>query len=245
MERSRVTMAIKREIQPSEIFEDLIVKLKNIYKEVYIFRHTFCVPGVESPDSVVGDIECILEPKYREAVEKLFPGVECLYLPSVGKLRDNLKEYNSDPELMSQYHTADAEARERGEFSHFAGAVIEKPDKINDCLEFVTAFEERFNNDELVWTCISDNEELIKTIYTDKAIFNLPIEETKKEDGTMEYITIAKQLLPMITEKNATNAFLNVKRSKEYPDLYEVLIDFRFSHFQLEAFYNVIPLPFV
>lgn len=238
-------MATKREIQPSEIFEDLIVKLKNIYKDVYIFRHTFCVPGVDIPDSIVGEVECILEPKYKEAVEKLFSGVECLYIPSVGKLRDNLKEYHSDPEIMSQYHDTDVEAKERGEFSYFAGAVIEKPDKINECLAFVSTFEERFNRDKLIWTCISSNEELIKTLYQDKSIFNLPIEETKKEDGTMEYITIAKQLLPMITEKNATNAFLNVRKSKDYPDLYEVLVDFRFSHFQLEAFYNVIPLPFL
>lgn len=238
-------MSVKRVIQPSEIFEDLVVKLKNIYKDVYIFRHSFCVPGDETPESIVGDVECILEPRYKEAVVALFPDVECVYIPSVGDLREKLKEYHSDVELMCEYDNIDNLARERGELSYFNGGVIEKQDKVKYCLEFVTRFEQRFNEDGLVWTCISDNEELIKTIYNDKAIFNLPIEETRKDDGTVEYITIAKQLLPMITEKNASNAFINIKRSTDYPDLYEVMIDFRFTHFQLEAFYNVIPLPFV
>lgn len=238
-------MSVKREIRPSEIFENLVVKLKNIYKEVYIFRHSFCVPGVDTPDSVVGDIMCILEPKYKESIVTLFPGVECLYIPSVGNLREALKEYHSDPEEMQAYKDADKEDRENGIMSYFCRTVIEKPEKTSECLDFITLFENRFNADGLVWACISNNEELIKTIYEDKAIFNLPIEETQKEDGTVEYITIAKQLLPLITEKNAENAFLNIKRSKDYPDLFEVMVDFRFTHFQLEAFYNVIPLPFV
>lgn len=231
-------MAIKKEIKPSNIFEDLVVKLKNIYKDLYIFRHSFCVPGEGLPNSVVGDLMAILEPKYKEAVESLFPGVECIYVPSVGDLRDILKEYNKDPNLFSQ-ENVDSENK------HFNGTVIEKPEKAKDCLNFVTLFEGRFNDDKRTWSCIGNNEELITTIYTDKAIFNLPIEETKKEDGTCEYITLAKQLLPMVTEKTITNVFINVMKSKEYPELYEVLVDFRFTHFQLEGFYNIIPIPFL
>ena len=239
-------MATKKEIRPSDIFEDLIVKLKNIYKDVYIFRHSFCVPGEESPESVVGDLMCILEPKYKEAVEALFPGVECIYISSVGDLREILKVYNNDPN--SYYHHEETTNKMRGnkENIYFTGAVVvEKPEKIKDCLDFVTSFEERFNDEKRTWSCIGDNEELVKTIYTDKAIFNLPIEETKKEDGSYEYITIAKQLLPLITEKTISNAFINVMKSKDYPELYEVLIDFRFTHFQLEGFYNIIPIPFL
>ena len=81
-------MATKKEIRPSDIFEDLIVKLKNIYKDVYIFRHSFCVPGEESPDSVVGDLMCILEPKYKEAVEAF----STMYKEAVQKaVKDALK----------------------------------------------------------------------------------------------------------------------------------------------------------
>lgn len=232
-------MAVKREIRASEIFEDLIVKLKNIYKDVYIFRYTFCVPGEDAPDSIVGDILCELEPTYKKAVEELFSGIECIYIPSVGNLREILKEFNNDPEAEYQYRNLDEEAKERGEISYFGGAVKIVTENLEDYLRFITGFEESFNDSKRTWSCIADNDALVATIYNDKAIFNLPIEK----DGE-EYVTIAKQLLPLITEKTVQNAFINVTKSESHEGLYEVLIDFRFTHFRMEAIYTMIPLPF-
>ena len=229
-------MAVKKTASPTALFEDLLVKLKNVYKDFYIFRGKYCVPGEESPDSIVGDVICILEPKYQEAISSFLPKAECYHIPSIEELKNFVK--NKNVETPDWY----LNISELNEF--FEELLINKQDKAEYCLEEVTRFEEKFTNNECIWSCIGDNEELIKVIYEDKMIFNLPIAAVTN-DGETEYITIAKQLLPLVTAKNISTAFMSVKKSKEFDSLYEVLIDFNFTHFRLEAIYNMIPLPFI
>lgn len=225
-------MAVKKEMKPIQIFEDLVVKLKNIYKEMYFFRYSFCVPGEDIPDSVVGDILCELEPQYKECVKALFDGIECIHIPSIGTLREVIKTYLENGE-------SDLSNEAVREYLFSSEAVEKVTEKTEDSLKFVTRFEEFFNDSKRVWSCIGDNESLIETIYDKKGIFNFPIGKNGEE-----YVTIAKSMIPIITEKTVSNAFINVQESKEYEGLYEVLIDFKFTHFRMECVYTNIPLPF-
>ena len=84
------------------------------------------------------------------------------------------------------------------------------------------------------------NKDLIQSIYRDKRIFNMPIPK-KSEDDKESYITIAKQLFPIVTEKTIDGAFMNLSMDEKYENLYVLLIDFLFTHFRFQAIYHFIP----
>lgn len=212
--------------------EDLLIKLQKIYNDFYIFRQMYCIPGIgEQPDSILGIIVCKLEPQYIDAVKLLMPNTECIYISSAKELREDLRIKTEDNKPLDFYP----------EESRYGNLVSVKDEDTGYCYRCVTKMEERFLMDR-IWICIGEQKELLQTIYTDKKIFNLPIRSITKED-TNEYATIAKQLLPLITEKNSDTSFLSMMKLENDEDLYELLIDFHFTHFRMKARYHVIPIP--
>lgn len=225
---------------------DLFVKLSNLYKDAYIIRGSIVIPGNEVSERILGTLMCTLEPDYKEAFAAFGGDVGCLYVPSVVDMKKWLQEKSSE-ELEPT-----AEIIEEATY-YMTPVIVEE--KIAACVSQVEAIEERFNpvhGDKIRWwRCIGENQELIETIFGLKSIFNYPItippEELngKEVQETDTLITISKQLLPLVTEKNIRNAYIGTtgKRSEQDDELMEVLLDFRFSHFRMMIIYNIVVLP--
>lgn len=95
---------------------------------------------------------------------------------------------------------------------------------------FFTDFEGNF-----VWEKLSDKKELIDTIFNQKRIYELKIPNSD------HYITVAKQLFPLVTEKNMEEAYICLSDNDEF-GLYTLRVDFMFTHFRIQAIYHCIPL---
>lgn len=230
----------KKNVSPFTPLADLFVKLQKVYKDVYFFRGVYCIPGVEDATGVVGDILCVLEPKYRDAVKMLFPEEECIYVTSTKELKEDLQQKIKDEVTFDE--GIDKKTLYGDFIKTYEGD--QKQEKVNLCTSFVDKIEKRvFTDDtERVWDCLGSNPELISAFFTDKRVFNYPI-VTKERQEPEEYVTIAKQMIPLVSESNIGVSFISIEKSEEQPELYEILIDFRFSHFRMNALYYVLPLP--
>lgn len=227
---------------------DLFVKLSNLYNDIYIIKNTFIVAGKNPSDKILGSLECVIEQKYQDALTALVGKTKCIYVESVVDTKKYLQGVANELEPTD-------EIKEKTK-KYLKEITDEKV--IKKQLDTISAFDDRFNPSDIItrdcpvrwWSCIGDNAELIETVFELKSIFNLPIEVENDTDETQTeetYVTIAKQLLPLVTETNINNAYIGTtgKRHGADNDLLEVMLDFRFTHFRMMIIYNIVVLPWV
>lgn len=272
-------MATKKKVSLFDRFYDLLVKLNNVFKDVYIIDRKYCLSGKESDEEALGDILCILNEKYEQTLEKM--GIpDAVYITDIRSLKSDTKNEPDDYDVLKEkinelikkgklsesqienvcyMMEADAslediylslnipddsgEIREYLTHSKRIDTIyqyvlpIEEEEILTACREKISLFTEEFQK-PLIWENMGLNCDLIKSIYQDKRIFNMPI---PKKDNGESYITIAKQLFPIVTEKTIDGAFMNLREDETYEDLYILLIDFMFTHFRFQAIYHSVP----
>lgn len=216
---------------------DLFVKLTNLYKDAYFIRNRIFISGNEPSDRILGIPMCHLEPKYKEALEKLVGREVCFYIPSIQNTKKWLQE-------QTELEPTD-EIREQVKKNFIK--TVQNEEVSGKMLMKATEIEERFNpitKKVRWWQCIGDNDELVKTVFDLKAIFNFPIADSEDSSDNGSFVTISKQILPLVTEKNIKNAYIGTTgKIDDDDDLMEVLLDFRFTHFRMMIVYQIVVLP--
>jgi hypothetical protein len=213
-------MAEKKEKAPIVHFEELLVKLQNIYSDMYIYKQKFCIPAVNSQENQLGPTICTLEQKYTDVLKALeVPDI--FYMNNVKEIRTQIKEGKFELSYLRESH------------------LVESADIETVLVEMLGEIDSEIQDTSNIWVSIGSNEELMKCIYTDKMIYQFPMLHDGVELGS---VTIAKQMLPLVTEKTAEKAFLCIKESKEFPELYQILFDYQFTHFKIQAMYHSLPI---
>lgn len=232
------------------LVSDLLVKLSNLYNDVYIVKNAFIIAGKNPSERILGPLMCVVESKYKEAFTELMGEKPCFYIPSVVDAKKWLKDTTTE-EL-------EPTEKIKEEVKAFIKEITDK-DEIDRCVNRISEFDDKFNPTDLVsnensvrwWSCLGDNADLIETVFDLKGIFDFPIETKPSESGTAQsektYMTIAKQLLPLVTEKNIQNAYVGTTgiRHGDDDELLEVMVDFRFTHFRMMIIYNLVVLPWM
>ena len=274
-------MASKKVVHTFDLFYDLLVKLNNVFKDVYIIDHKYCIPGKETDTEALGDILCTLNEKYIQVLEKMNFSNQ-VYITNIRLFKAELKEDPSDYDVIKEKITrlvkenkvtddkleklcymleADPTLEElyeyleipddSGEMKEYLTSTdrrdtinqyvleLEDSDILQKCRGMISVFTTEFQK-PVIWENMGLNKDLIQSIYRDKRIFNMPIPK-KSEDDKESYITIAKQLFPIVTEKTIDGAFMNLSMDEKYENLYVLLIDFLFTHFRFQAIYHFIP----
>ena len=274
-------MASKKVVHTFDLFYDLLVKLNNVFKDVYIIDHKYCIPGKETDTEALGDILCTLNEKYIQVLEKMNFSNQ-VYITNIRLFKAELKEDPSDYDVIKEKITrlvkenkvtddkleklcyileADPTLEEvyeyleipddSGEMKEYLTSTdrrdtinqyvleLEDSDILQKCRGMISVFTAEFQK-PVIWENMGLNKDLIQSIYRDKRIFNMPIPK-KSEDDKESYITIAKQLFPIVTEKTIDGAFMNLSMDEKYENLYVLLIDFLFTHFRYQAIYHFIP----
>ena len=274
-------MASKKVVHTFDLFYDLLVKLNNVFKAVYIIDHKYCIPGKETDTEALGDILCTLNEKYIQVLEKMNFSNQ-VYITNIRLFKAELKEDPSDYDVIKEKITrlvkenkvtddkleklcyileADPTLEEvyeyleipddSGEMKEYLTSTdrrdtinqyvleLEDSDILQKCRGMISVFTAEFQK-PVIWENMGLNKDLIQSIYRDKRIFNMPIPK-KSEDDKESYITIAKQLFPIVTEKTIDGAFMNLSMDEKYENLYVLLIDFLFTHFRFQAIYHFIP----
>lgn len=274
-------MASKKVVHTFDLFYDLLVKLNNVFKDVYIIDHKYCIPGKETDTEALGDILCTLNEKYIQVLEKMNFSNQ-VYITNIRLFKAELKEDPSDYDVIKEKITrlvkenkvtddkleklcymleADPTLEEvyeyleipddSGEMKEYLTSTdrrdtinqyvleLEDSDILQKCRGMISVFTAEFQK-PVIWENMGLNKDLIQSIYRDKRIFNMPIPK-KSEDDKESYITIAKQLFPIVTEKTIDGAFMNLSIDEKYENLYVLLIDFLFTHFRFQAIYHFIP----
>ena len=274
-------MASKKVVHTFDLFYDLLVKLNNVFKDVYIIDHKYCIPGKETDTEALGDILCTLNEKYIQVLEKMNFSNQ-VYITNIRLFKAELKEDPSDYDVIKEKITrlvkenkvtddkleklcyileADPTLEEvyeyleipddSGEMKEYLTSTdrrdtinqyvleLEDSDILQKCRGMISVFTAEFQK-PVIWENMGLNKDLIQSIYRDKRIFNMPIPK-KSEDDKESYITIAKQLFPIVTEKTIDGAFMNLSMDEKYENLYVLLIDFLFTHVRFQAIYHFIP----
>lgn len=269
-------MAKKKEVSHFDLFYDLLVKLNNVYKDVYIIDNKYCISGKETDEEALGDIVCVIDDKYRNAMNSLgFSG--SIFIENIRNLKSQMKEIPDEFELfmdklkslsskelpddklesLTYMLEADTpiedickeinldidmdvlkESFKESRKSTILKSMIsplEDEEILDKSRKLIEVFNDNFSNPDIIWENMGTKDELIKSIYQDKRIFNMKIPNENS------YITIAKQLFPIVTEKNISGAFMNLRKDDEFDDLYILMIDFVFSHFRFQAIYHSVP----
>ena len=218
----------KKEKEPREILRDLFVKLTKVFKkDMYIYQGKFCIAGPETDEEAIGVIVCTLEPKYEAVVKS--------------EIIDN--QDSKSPLILLNLSEA-KEAIDAGKEVPIREVIFK--DTIEECVTKINEVTEMFTVAGMVWKSLSDDPDLIQAIFKEKLIFKMPIDTDDNEfDGDKEYISIASQMLPLVTEENINGAFAHWEMVEKEEDLCKFLINFSFTHFRLQAVYYVVILPFL
>ena len=237
---------------PLFALEDLVIKMKPVFHDCYIYSCSHVIPGKDIPDSIVGDICLVLKTQYESAVELVFGKQECLYIPDITTFRDIFSEFTD--RMKESIKIEDDISRKEAIvdlITEFENKALDKKliavmnfSAVERCKDYIEKFHDIFYADH-VWKCMGNEKEMIEEVFINKKIFNLPLKRIVEKGDSEEYITIAKQLLPLVTENTVDNLFVCAYRENEEEELYKFLVNFHFSHFQLQAIYDIIPLPFL
>lgn len=228
-------MAVKKEKPPIMLVKDLLVKLNNVYKDIYLYKNKFCIGAKNTNEEALGDILCTLEPVYEEAVKKFIGVDEVIYI-DIKPFKEWISSCITDGLCTSEnvIHVIN--------FMDYA-KVVRKKSEIQSVIEKVDKLYERFHVDGIVWKNLSQYEDMINIIYTDNQIFNLPISRITEDAENTDYVTMTKQLLPVVSQKTIKDAYINISKLKvDEEHLYEMLIDFHFTHFSMNCLYHILPL---
>ena len=112
--------------------------------------------------------------------------------------------------------------------------------KFKDKTVTVEELHKEANDPSIETTLIEKKSEVLKEHEDDQKLIYLYQIDT--DDG-IEEISIAKQMFPMMTEKTAMDAYMIIRRSKEYDGLYDILIDFKHTHFRIQSVYHALATP--
>lgn len=229
---------------------DLFVKLSNLYNDAYVVKGSFIIAGEEPSTRILGSLMCNVETKYKDALKELVGEKPCFYIPSIPETKKWLQGVTKDELEPTE------EIKEK--VQEFIKEVSDK-ELIEKQVQTISEFENKFYPTDLVegknpiywWSCLGENAELVETIFSLKRIFDYPIETKPENADTPQsektYMTISKQLLPLVTEKTVQDAYIGttgVRHGKD-DELLEVMVDFRFSHFRMMIIYNLVVLPWM
>ena len=209
----------KSDKSPIDLLEELVVKFGQIFsQDMYIYKRKYCVPGVNTADNLLGDIILTLEGKWENVLSELWiPDV--YYINDVKGFRAKFKDKTVTVE----------ELHKEANDPSIETTLIEKKSEVL----------KEHEDDSNVWSPISHIPDLITTLFDKKLIYLYQIDT---DDG-IEEISIAKQMFPMMTEKTAMDAYMIIRRSKEYDGLYDILIDFKHTHFRIQSVYHALATP--
>jgi hypothetical protein len=229
------------------LVRDLFVKLSNLFNDCYIVNMTYVVAGENPSDRILGTALCIIEPDYRDALVKLLKGMkkDCIYVKSTNEIKTWMQSLLDVP---AEYDVLSDNAYSIC-MTQFMNEKLDK-DKVSELKKTIESIEEKFAAcNSRWWSCIADNEEALQAIFASKAIFDYPLAVPNNDTTENEYekigVSVSKQLLPLVNEKNVRHAYIgtNGKTIEGAPDIMEVMVDFRFTHFRMMLIYNVIVLP--
>lgn len=206
----------KKQKSANDDLRDLLVKLRKVYKDVYIINGSYCLGGNETEEDSLGDIVCILEDKYQEILKKVIDK------PAIYLKPDDVKKALDGFDEKLPIKTI---------------AKIEE----DELLKRLESFNNDFLSETAIWKNVGEDENLMQTLFVDKRLYMLPVSLFDKENTT-DYVTIAKQFVPSMTEKNATSVFMTLEKVEE-EDIYKILFDFTFTHYRFQAVYHALALP--
>lgn len=230
---------------PIYIFEDLIVKLKGIFKDGYIIKGVDCIGGVETANDSIGNTRCVLEKKYQDVIVTLFGKIEYAFIPSFELLREVMNGYE---EVINEHHLLGLE--DTIEFGQDMAnkflnmgliRIIEDEKTIKEITDTNGRFDGFFLGNH-TWKSFDTNLDMLKTIFDEKRIYNIPLTQLTQDAVEGEIITVSKQMLPTITEKRMHELHMAAIRNKAEEGLYWLLIEIGFTHFKIQSFYGALPI---
>ena len=125
-------MAAKKEKSPNDLVMDLATKLKGVFKkDLYIKDSLYILPGHYTDDDLCGDILCIMELPYKQAVESVFGVHDLIY-------SDDIVEYKKDPD--NHYTTFTKEDNIYSEMDEKQRKIKTRVDEIDTWENFITSF---------------------------------------------------------------------------------------------------------
>jgi hypothetical protein len=209
---------------------------------------TYVVAGENPSDRILGTALCIIEPDYRDALVSLLKGMkkECIYIKDITEIKKWMQEL-----LDTNPNDYDALSDDTYKvcMENFIDEKVDK-DKVSVLMKKIETIEEKFAAcNSRWWSCIADNEEALQAIFGAKAIFDYPLAVPHNDTTENEYerigVSVSKQLLPLVDAKNVRHAYIGTNGTliEGAPDIMEVMVDFRFTHFRMMIIYNVIVLP--
>jgi len=201
---------------------DFLNKVKKVFsKDFMIYHNYYIIPGIESSEKLDGLVLLIVNDKYREELSLIFNEKKSYNIESIDLLKNNIENEN-----VSDYYNEISDSEFKLPYSYDDDALIK------------TVLDD-VSKPDIVWNKLSDNKDIIKIFFSDKASYELPIYdyERKKKDT----ITIGKELFPHISEKNIDLLFFTSKYIEDI-DLYMTYFDFRWDYFQMICRYYSIPL---
>ncbi len=212
----------KTEKSPIDLLEELVVKFGQVFSsDMYIYKRKKCIPGTESSENLLGDVMLTLEGKWEDVLTELeIPDI--FYIGNVKEFRAKFKDHTismEDLHVECNSHDPSIES-----------VIIEK----------ITTIETEHTKEENIWKHLIDVPNFLETIFDKKLIYLYPIEY---EDGTVEEVSLAKQMFPMMTEKTACDTYIMIKKSEDYDGLYDILVDFMHTHFRIQSVYHALATP--
>lgn len=146
-------MAKKKDLTPEELVMDLATKLKGVFKkDLYIKDSLYILPGHYTDDDLCGDILCIMELPYKQAVESVFGVHNLIYI-------DDIVEYKKEPD--KHYITFTSE-------DNIYNEVTEKQNKIKTRIEEIETWENFIS---------SFQEEILESIFNENASVDLKVDK--------------------------------------------------------------------
>lgn len=211
----------KKERSPIELLEELVVKFGQVFSsDMYIYKRKKCIPGNETSENLLGDIILTLEGKWENVLTEL--GIPDIFY--IGNIKEFRAKFKDKTITMEELHTS-------GDHDPSIESVL---------LEKITEIETEHMNEENVWKHLVEIPDFMETIFDKKLIY---LYQIPHDDGTVEEISLAKQMFPMMTEKTAIDTFILIKESKDYDGLYDILVDFTHTHFRIQSVYHALATP--
>lgn len=193
-----------------EILRELIVKLKPVFvKDAYVYKNKYVIGGTKSFFEVPGAYLCILNDKYSEAFEELYPNADLIFIRDLIKFKDDLSY----------------------------GVVLEDLSKKTEISEKVSDFLKRIDEVDIDNSLVESNPNIIDVIFDKKNNYILNCEDD--DFG----IVLGKACFPLVTAKTMEKILYKlIEPDDKEEGLYNLYMQYNFTHFQLFMLYNAIPM---